>query len=255
MGKSAGSAPAAIDPNVSATAQARANIDAARVSNRMNRLDSTTPWGSVTYTEGPDDRWSQAINLDPRVQSALDSYIGQSGQPLDLSGLPGATGEARARVEQSMFDRINPQLDRDRAAMETQLRNQGLAPGSEAWTNAMNDWNRSVTDTRLGIVAQGGQEAMNTQNMELSRILAQRQVPLQELQSLIGMATSAYNGGSGAGGAGGTNVQPADYQSAYAAQQAAQNNAYQAKVSQTNSANATTGAVAAAAVTAAAVIA
>jgi hypothetical protein len=53
------------------------------------------------------------------------------GRPIDASGLPqrGALSgndfsADRGRVEQAMFERLNPQLDRDRAALETTLVNQ-----------------------------------------------------------------------------------------------------------------------------------
>jgi hypothetical protein len=64
----------------------------------------------------------------------------------------------RQRIEDSLFARLNPQLDRSRAALETQLRNQGIAYGSEAWKAAIDDTTREANDMRLAVAGQGGNE-------------------------------------------------------------------------------------------------
>jgi hypothetical protein len=64
----------------------------------------------------------------------------------------------RRRIEDSLFARLNPQLDRSRAALETQLRNQGIAYGSEAWKAAIDDATREANDMRLAVAGQGGNE-------------------------------------------------------------------------------------------------
>jgi hypothetical protein len=64
----------------------------------------------------------------------------------------------RSRVEQSLFERMQPQLDRQRTQLEQQLADQGIRYGSSAYSAAMDDFNRQLTDTRLGVIAQGGQE-------------------------------------------------------------------------------------------------
>jgi hypothetical protein len=64
----------------------------------------------------------------------------------------------RQRIEAAMFERINPQMQQQRAAQETQLRNQGIDYGAEAWRAASDDLARQENDLRLGIVSQGGAE-------------------------------------------------------------------------------------------------
>ena len=111
MSKSSPSPPAAPDPAVTAAAQTGSNIDTAIANARLNRVNQTTPWGSITYTQGPADShgvptYSSQITLSPEQQALLN--LQQSGQlsrgqlansllsqvggalsrPLDLSGLP-----------------------------------------------------------------------------------------------------------------------------------------------------------------------
>ncbi|WP_312362507.1 tail fiber domain-containing protein [Ensifer sp.] len=62
------------------------------------------------------------------------------------------------RYEDALMARMNPQLDRDRAALETQLANQGLQPGSEAYNRAVDQASRQANDARFGAILNAGQE-------------------------------------------------------------------------------------------------
>jgi hypothetical protein len=71
----------------------------------------------------------------------------------------------RQRIEQSMFERVNPQLQQDEQRLRQQLADQGIRYGSQAYQGAYDPYNRQVTDTRLGIVAAGGQEQQRMDQM------------------------------------------------------------------------------------------
>lgn len=62
------------------------------------------------------------------------------------------------RYEDALMSRMNPQLERDRAALETQLANQGLQPGSEAYNRAIDQASRQANDARFGAILNAGQE-------------------------------------------------------------------------------------------------
>lgn len=80
-----------------------------------------------------------------------------------------ADASSRTRVEEALFGRMNPQIEQTRLALETRLRNQGLAPGGEAWMNSLNDIQRQENDARLAVIAQAGQEQSRQLGMDLSR--------------------------------------------------------------------------------------
>ncbi len=71
----------------------------------------------------------------------------------------------RKRVEDAMMGRLQPTIDRDRAALETNLQNQGIRIGSDAWTNAMADFDRGVNDQRTSVLLSGGQEQSRLANL------------------------------------------------------------------------------------------
>ncbi|WP_322882704.1 tail fiber domain-containing protein [Sinorhizobium medicae] len=81
--------------------------------------------------------------------------------------------------EQALMDRLNPQLERDRAALETKLTNQGLQPGSEAYNRAVDEANRAANDARIGATLSAGQEQSRiaglAQNQAMFRNSAQQQ--------------------------------------------------------------------------------
>jgi hypothetical protein len=90
----------------------------------------------------------------------------------------------RARVEESLFGRLNPQLERERSNIEQRLQDQGIRYGSKAYQSAMDDYNRQATDTRLGVTAAGGQEQQRMMDMAAQRAgfqnAAQQQAYAQE---------------------------------------------------------------------------
>jgi hypothetical protein len=85
----------------------------------------------------------------------------------------------RQRVEQSMFERVNPQIQQDEQRLRQQLADQGIRYGSQAYTGAYDPFNRQVTDTRLGIVAAGGAEQQRMNQMAQQRALFQNQAQAQ----------------------------------------------------------------------------
>lgn len=92
----------------------------------------------------------------------------------------------RQRTEDAMFSRLNPQIDRQRAAEETRLQNQGIRVGSTAWQSAMDDFNRGVNDQRTGIVLAGGQEQSRLVGLEAQRAAFENAAQGQNYDQLMG---------------------------------------------------------------------
>jgi hypothetical protein len=131
---------------------------------------------------------SQSARVSDLLSSSLDtSGIPAGGDASSISGVPGAatsfdrggdyqtsfgaggdirrsyTPEGnystdRQRVEDSLMARMNPQLQLERQGIEQRLADQGIRYGSDAYTNAMDDYNRQSTDARFAAINQAGQE-------------------------------------------------------------------------------------------------
>ena len=75
----------------------------------------------------------------------------------------------RQRVEDSLYGRLNPQLAKERSNIEQRLADQGIQYGSQAYTSAMDDYNRQSNDARLAVTAAGGQEQQRMNDMAAQR--------------------------------------------------------------------------------------
>ena len=109
-------------------------------------------------------------------------YLGDAGAITRDYGPADNFSADRQRVEESLYGRIDPQLQRDRQALETRLQDQGIRYGSAAYNQAMDDWNRQSTDARLAVTAAGGQEQQRMMDMAAKRAGFQNAAQLQQFQ-------------------------------------------------------------------------
>lgn len=170
------------DVGGSVAAQGAANNETARLNAKLNRYNVYGPGGSTTWNnEG--DTWSQTQTLEPSQQRQFDATnaIGESvlgtaqgyagalpqgqfsydGAPeyqssIDRSGLadvPTDIGAYQSKAEQAAYDRtmgmLNPQFEQQQENLTQQLANQGIMQGSEAYTRAMDDYNRNKNNAML----------------------------------------------------------------------------------------------------------
>ena len=101
------------------------------------------------------------------------------------------------------MSRLNPSLARQRVSTETNLINQGLRPGTEAYDNAIRALGEQETDARTQAVLQGlnldiganaqgfnqavqsGQFGNTAIQQAIAQAIQQRQLPLNEITALM----------------------------------------------------------------------
>jgi len=123
----------------------------------------------------------QQFDTSAPQQRALNTYL--QGQQYDTSSpqqltsgqqsLSPTTQTANAanfsadrqRIENELFQRMQPEHDRQTAMLQTQLANQGLTPGSDAYNQQLQTLSDNQARERFNAVQQGGQEQANLQNM------------------------------------------------------------------------------------------
>ena len=113
----------------------------------------------------------------PRLQGQLDTS--------QLAAMPVGAGMT---AQQAIMSRLDPQLQRQRAQLETQLANQGLARGGEAYNAAITEQQQQENDLRTQAALQG-----------ISLDMGARQQGLGEAQTLGGFANQSALAGFGAG--------------------------------------------------------
>ena len=248
------SAPAAPDYRAAAQETAAGNLDAARAATAANRVNQVTPYGNLDYSISGQDpygnpTWTATTRLSDVGQQLLNNQNAAS------LGLGGTINAALGRVQSTMgqefnpnlpstgFDpgqsyqdaymqRLAPQLEQNREAMQARLANQGIAPGTQAYDNAMRQQSMKENDLLLGATTQGfgvgsqaNQQAFNQEmtkyNMPLNTLSALRSGSQVQNPSFVNSAQQATTSGADILGAAqmGYNAQMGDFNQKQAAQQ------------------------------------
>lgn len=198
---SAPSAPPPPDPYAAAAAQGDKNIGFAIAQQQLNNINQVTPYGQIQYTQTGIEKgpygWNIPIStatttLSPEMQKLFNSNLANSqntsgvegqllknaraniAKPLDLSY--GATEGALNTLGRNTLD---PQFAQSQTALNQQLQNQGLTPGSEGWGYAQKAFGMNKADAYNNLYLQGHQQA-------ISDIMNQYNSPINTLSALRG---------------------------------------------------------------------
>lgn len=251
-GKGGGSAPSYPDPNVVANATTQTNEQTAAYNKALNLNNYNTLFGSQqTQQVGTDPQtgapiYNTSINANPQLQGALNGLLGMASNSgstaqnaingLDtlgteynninsgLSGLSGSLSSTAAQNAQrqgqqaayaSQTQYLDPQFSQQQESLSAQLANQGITPGSQAYNNAMTNFNNQkqqaysnaanqsiLTGSQIGtqnwqnqlagVQANAGLYGQQAQNLgAISGLYGQQvgisQTPYSNLQSLSGL--------------------------------------------------------------------
>jgi hypothetical protein len=192
MGKSA-SAPPPPDYAGAARETAAGNLDAARANIAANRVNQYTPYGSLEYQVSGEDKfgnpmWKATQSLSPAQQQLLDyqnqaslglGNLTQKGlgyvsnmldNPFDTSALPSTGFNPSQSYQDAYMQRLAPQIEQGREALNVDLANRGIPIGSEAYKRAMmtqsqreNDLLAAATTQGFGVGQQARQSALQEQ--------------------------------------------------------------------------------------------
>ena len=231
MGKKTPAAPATPDYRGAAVEQGAANLEAARATARLSNPNTYTPYGTQLVSYDGDIPTIRQT-LTPTAQKTLEAQQGVElslanlgskgaqtasgvldkpfsfGGPdvqtsLDLSGIAKMPVNAGMTGQEAIMSRLNPSLARQRTTTETNLINQGLRPGSEAYDNAIRSLGEQETDARTQAVLQGlnldiganqqgfgqqleaGKFGNTAQQQALAEAIQLRQLPLNEITALM----------------------------------------------------------------------
>lgn len=186
--------PKAPDPFAVAKAQTQQNRETAITQQQLNMVDQITPDGRVTYTqtgkwEDGTPRFEARTELDPLGQRAnqqskefdvITNQIGidQAGRLSRLLGEPvNLNNEAvEGRLMELGRRRLDPIMRERRQAMETDLINRGIRPGSAAYDSMIRGNNEAENDAYNQLLLTGRgqavQEALTARNQPINEITA-----------------------------------------------------------------------------------
>jgi hypothetical protein len=201
------SAPAAPDYSAAAQQTAQGNLEAARAATAANRVNQVTPYGSLNYAiTGADPygnpTYTATQSLSPQQQQLLDyqnqtsmglgrlagqglGYVEQMLQtPFDTSALPSTGFNPSQSYQDAYMQRLQPQIQQGREALDVKLANAGIPVGSEAYRRAQMAQSQRENDLLAAATTQGfgvGQQARQTALQEQAYL---RNEPLNTLSAV-----------------------------------------------------------------------
>jgi hypothetical protein len=132
-----------------------------------------------TTTLSPDQQ--KLYDLNNQTQQNLGQIgVDQSSKIGTLLNTPFDPATANKAVEDKIdalgLARLDPQFEREQAALQTQLTNQGIRPGSAAWSAAMTQFQQGKNDAYNQLYLNGNQQAfqqaVTTRNQPINEITA-----------------------------------------------------------------------------------
>ena len=248
------SAPAAPDYTGAAQQTAQGNIDAARLATAANRVNQVTPYGNLDYAQTGTDpygnpTWTATTSLSDVGQQLLNNQNAASlGLGSTINAALGRTQETMGQgfnpnlpstginpgqsYQDAYMQRLAPQMAQNRESLQAQLANQGVAPGTQAYENAMrvagqkeNDLLLGATTQGFGVGSQANQQAFNQEmtkyNMPLNTLSALRSGSQVQNPTFVNAPQQATTSGADILGATqmGYNAQMGNFNAQQAAQQ------------------------------------
>ena len=208
-------APAAPDYAAAAQAQGAANLNATLASNYLNHPNEISPEGSrmwdqtgtqtladgtkiptytVTTSLSPDQQtlYDQNTALAKQLNELASSGVGYVGTkastPFDTSKLPelqtftDSSGKVREDATNAIMARLLPIQQRDEAALQNRLLNQGITQGSEAYKDAMGQFQQGVNDSRIQAILSGNEAGATAFSQGLAAMDANNSARQQAIQ-------------------------------------------------------------------------
>jgi hypothetical protein len=199
--------PATPDYSGAARETAAGNLDAARAATAANRVNQVTPFGTLQYSVTGQDpygnpTWTSTSALSPDQQALYDYDIQTSkglgalqqqglgyvsnmlASPFDTSRLPQTGINAGEDMTQSIMRRLQPTLAMEQKQFDTQMANQGIPLGSEAYENAKRMFDQRQNDRLVSSVIQGTQTGLQARGQGFSEQAYQRNEPINTLNAV-----------------------------------------------------------------------
>jgi hypothetical protein len=199
--------PATPDYAGAAKETAAGNLDAARAAVASNRVNQITPYGSLNYAITGSDpygnpTWTATSKFSPDQQALYDYDIASSkglgalqskgltyvsnmlDQPFNTSNLPKTGINPGEDMTQSIMRRLQPTLAMEQKSFDTQMANQGIPLGSEAYQNAKRMFDERQNDRLVSSIIQGTDTGLRARGQGFSEQAYQRNEPINTLNAV-----------------------------------------------------------------------
>jgi len=150
-----------------AQAQTLGNLSGAQQAAQANRVNQVTPYGNLNYTQATDAQgnptWTATQSLSPELQALTQSSLQnlQQSQANPMYGInPGEN------YSQAIMRRLQPQMAQSAEQQASNLANQGIVPGTQAYNNAMRTFQQGQNDLLTSAQIQGMNTGLQAQQLQ-----------------------------------------------------------------------------------------
>ena len=152
------------------------NLAGAQYATNVNRVNQTTPYGSLNYSQGVDQygnpTWTANQSLSPELQNLVSGSIGNLQASLTNPAYGVNAGET---ATDAIMRRLQPQMAQSKEAFDVQMANQGIPVGSEAYNRAARVFQQGQNDLLTSAQTAGINTGLNVaqaQNQTAANIKA-----------------------------------------------------------------------------------
>ena len=202
-------APPTLDPTQINQQQAYNNFATANYNKALNNNNVSTPWGNITYKQtGTDPNtgapiWSTNVGLNSNSQNTLNAQQGNNANVNQNAGASLANQinqNSQTPLSQSMGDPaiqqaiqsqynaqtglLQPTFGIQQEQLDTQLANQGLQPGSDAYNNAKTLQAQTQNNAYSQIANNAEQTGLAQQNQMFGQQVTANNNPLNQYLAL-----------------------------------------------------------------------
>lgn len=182
---------------------------------RVNRVNTTTPYGSTVWNESPTGQWSQTNQFSPELQNIWNNQLQNVGfnytptqQNIQAPGAfnPGSYADTSKAATQAYFDQqkalLDPYYQQQQRSFDQTMANRGLPSGSEAYdtnyANLHDAMNRAYQNAANQAILTGQQVQNQAYNQGANTYNMNAQTPLNYFGANQNADTNYYNQLSGA---------------------------------------------------------
>jgi len=173
-------------------------IQAGRAGRKLSEVNQNTPYGSLKYSPGGgavNVKFAPGLKKLFKAQNQLGvgstnaaAGVVNANAPNweagpDLGPTADETGITKA-ITGWGSEYLDPILKQRRDARLSELQNQGIVPGSEAYTNATRDIDRGENDAMINLLLSGQGTALQAGEQNMQRGLADYNAPLGAYSTL-----------------------------------------------------------------------
>ena len=209
MGKKTPKTP---DPYAVSAAQTKSNKETAAYNASLNRIDQSSPFGSINYTQSGVDPttgapiYKQNTTLTPEMQALFDS------QTSAQQGISSAIGDTIGRLPTGAFDAsginvddirqrsmdsqmamLAPQFEKGWKNLEGTMSDRGIPIGAEIWNDQQGEYNRAKDSSMLAASRQSDLDASNEFQRQYGNAMTEYNMPYQQLSTLMGNSQGVQN--------------------------------------------------------------